>query len=241
MAIEIDHRLRDTLSTAGYIQGNASELFAENFTRTPDWQAFADSWNDMPIDEYMADRGRYRHRRYAEFRQATSADDIEELPTKTYRQSKADNYLNGGIDRHYSSVLPDIKRNSAFRAILRYFQDLIPPTAPPAKAWLVQVFQNRIYARAQEIGKPTPEGMHRDGVDFVLALLANRANVLGGESGTYCGTTRRELSTMTLQHPGDYVFLDDRRLKHAVSPIFPADPSLPGHRDVLIAMFTAQT
>lgn len=240
MAIKSDIHLRDALSTAGHIHGNTIDLFAEDLTETTDWKQFADSWNDMPVDDYMADRGRYRHRRFAEFRQTENAHDIEELATTTYRQSKDYNHLNGGIDRHYSSIEPRIRRNTAFRSILGRFHALIPQ-AHESGTWLIQVFQNRIYARTGELGKPTPEGMHRDGVDFVLSLLINRNNVVGGESGTYCGITDRELSQVTLKRPGDYIFLDDRRMKHAVRPITPAVASMPGYRDVLIAMFTAQT
>ena len=29
----------------------------------PDWDAFAQSWNALPVDTYMADQGRYRRRR----------------------------------------------------------------------------------------------------------------------------------------------------------------------------------
>src|SRR5438477_219670 len=29
-----------------------------------DWQQFAGSWNDLPLDAYMADGGRYRKRRH---------------------------------------------------------------------------------------------------------------------------------------------------------------------------------
>jgi hypothetical protein len=31
------------------------------------WDSFADSWNDLGSDTYMADGGRYRRRRYAAF------------------------------------------------------------------------------------------------------------------------------------------------------------------------------
>jgi hypothetical protein len=32
--------------------------------RLADWPAFADSWNDLSTDTYMADGGRYRRRRF---------------------------------------------------------------------------------------------------------------------------------------------------------------------------------
>ena len=47
----------------------------------------------------------------------------------------------------------------------------------PAHAWHVEVHQFRIEARSGQEGRPTPEGMHRDGVDYVLVLLVNRTNI----------------------------------------------------------------
>ncbi len=32
-----------------------------------DWRSFADSWDDLGVDAYMADGGRYRRRRFAAF------------------------------------------------------------------------------------------------------------------------------------------------------------------------------
>ena len=50
----------------------------------------------------------------------------------------------------------------------------------PTRAWHIEVHQFRIEARPGEPGQPTPEGMHRDGVDFVLVLLVRRQNVRSG-------------------------------------------------------------
>ncbi|MGH7061079.1 MAG: 2OG-Fe dioxygenase family protein, partial [Stellaceae bacterium] len=33
-----------------------------------DWSSFAASWDDLGVDTYMADGGRYRRRRFAAFR-----------------------------------------------------------------------------------------------------------------------------------------------------------------------------
>ena len=36
-----------------------------------------------------------------------------------------------------------------------------------------------------EAGQPTPEGMHRDGVDWVLVLMVRRENIKSGETTIY--------------------------------------------------------
>ena len=51
---------------------------------------------------------------------------------------------------------------------------------PPA--WHVEIHQFRIEARSGQDGQPTPEGMHRDGVDWVLVLLVSRVNIASGET-----------------------------------------------------------
>jgi hypothetical protein len=43
---------------------------------TADWAAFAASWDDLGLDTYMADGGRYRKRRHAAFAMMPGSDAI---------------------------------------------------------------------------------------------------------------------------------------------------------------------
>ncbi|WP_010103520.1 2OG-Fe dioxygenase family protein [Verminephrobacter aporrectodeae] len=45
-------------------------------------------------------------------------------------------------------------------------------------------------------------------------------------------------AAVTLKQPGDFIFLDDKLMKHSVLPVVRARPEEVGYRDVLIAMFT---
>ena len=49
----------------------------------------------------------------------------------------------------------------------------------------MELHQFRIEARAGQIGQPTPEGLHRDGVDWVLVVLVDRRNVESGVTSIY--------------------------------------------------------
>src|SRR4030095_1416658 len=94
-----------------------------------------------------------------------------------------------------------------------------------------EAHQVRIEARPDAAGLPTPEGVHRDGVDYVLVLLVNRTNI---ESGTttvhdHAGNT---LGSFTLAAPLDAALVDDTRVKHGVTAVHPVDPSRPAYRDV---------
>ncbi len=63
----------------------------------------------------------------------------------------------------------------------RLFERLTPAPLQP-DFWHVEIHQFRIEAHAGQEGQPTPEGMHRDGVDWVLVLLVNRVNISEGET-----------------------------------------------------------
>ena len=85
---------------------------------------------------------------------------------------------------------------------------------------------------------PTPEGMHRDGVDFVLVMLVGRSNVANGVS-TISDPHGTPLVRVTLAAPFDTMVLDDARVRHGVSPIQALDRSCPALRDVLVVTITS--
>jgi hypothetical protein len=147
--------------------------------------------------------------------------------------------LNGGIERWFEPVTEAIARHPAMTAILgtslRLFDRLTPAEVRP-NAWHVEIHQFRIEARPGEEGRPTPEGMHRDGVDWVLVLMVRRENVRSGETTIY-DDTKRPLGSFTLTEPLDAAFVDDSRVYHGVTPVQPIDPALPAFRDVLVVTF----
>lgn len=206
-------------------------------TGLDDWAAFAESWNDLGLDGYMADGGRYRRRRHAAF--AVSADGLARKPHQPHYQSRDYNPLNGGLARWFEPIRADVADHPAMRAILTscfaLFDGLTPPATKPA-AWHVEVHQFRIEARSDEEGRPTPEGLHRDGVDWVLVLLVARDNIASGMT-TIHDMDRRPLGSFTLTRPLDSALVDDGRVYHGVTPVEPLDPSKPAYRDVLVVTF----
>ena len=91
----------------------------------------------------------------------------------------------------------------------------------------------RIEARPGEPGQPTPEGVHRDGVDYVLVLLVDRHNIASGTT-TIHAADGQLLGSFTLTHPLDAALVDDARVFHGVTAVEPLDPAAPSHRDVLV-------
>jgi hypothetical protein len=202
-----------------------------------DWSAFRDSWNALGLDQYMADGGRYRRRRHAVFT-ATRDGDVTRDPHQPHYQSLAYNPLHGGVERWFEPVRDDIGAGATLRTILEYCRATFGALAPLASRWRVEVHQFRIEARSGEQGRPTPEGLHRDGVDYVLVLLVNRRNIASGVTGIHA-LDGMPLGSFTLTDALDAAIVDDRRVAHGVTPVDPIDPRQPAYRDVLVVTFTA--
>lgn len=198
------------------------------------WESFAASWNDLGEDRYMADGGRYRRRRYATF--SLSAHDMLRKPNQPHYQSRDYNTLNGGVERWFEPVLPGIAAHPALQAILsllyRVATDLTPPDRRPL-SWHGEMHQFRIEASMDMRGQPTPEGLHRDGVDWVCVAMVRRENVDCGETSIH-DMSRDLVGSFTLTNPLDTAFVNDNRVYHGVTPVVPVDPARPAYRDVLV-------
>jgi hypothetical protein len=196
-----------------------------------DWTAFAASWNDLQVDRYMADGGRYRRRRHAVFA-ASPGGAIVRASHQPHYQSRAYNSLNGGIARWFEPIDIVIGSGATMQTILKCSRALFEGIAGPQE-WHIEAHQFRIEAKIGEAGQPTPEGVHRDGVDYVLVLLIDRQNIESGTT-TVHALTGEPLGAFTLTTPLDAALLDDSRVAHGVTPIAPLDPTRPAYRDVLV-------
>jgi len=203
----------------------------------PDWPAFVASWDDLHLDRYMADGGTYRRRRHALF-SAPARGAIERRPHGPHWQSKDYNPLNGGIERWFEPITDAIGRSQSLTTILTWCRDQFGALAPAVTAWHVEAHQFRIEARAGEAAQPTPEGVHRDGVDFVLVLLVRRTNIASGTT-TIHAPDGAQLGSFTLTAPFDAALVDDNRCAHGVTAVETVDPTQPAYRDVLVVTFRA--
>jgi hypothetical protein len=161
---------------------------------------------------------------------------IERKPHAPHFQSREYNPLNGGIPRWFTPVAADVGEGPSMRAILHFCRDLFGTLVPFCQGWHIEVHQFRIEANAKNAGLPTPEGMHRDGVDYVLAMLVARHNIASGTTaiGTADG---KSLGSFTLTDPLDAALVDDARVYHGVTPVTALDPDTPAYRDVIVVTF----
>jgi hypothetical protein len=201
-----------------------------------DWAAFTASWNDLPWDEYLAQYGRFRRRRHAVFYAARGSVAQPAAQHEPHYQSIAYNPLQGGIERWFEPIASAIASGSSLRRILECSRELFDALAPAVARWRIEVHQFRIEARADLPGQPTPEGMHRDGVDFVLVLLITRHNIASGTT-TIHALDRQELGRFTLTDSFDAALVDDARVYHGVTAVVAVDPAQPAFRDVLVVTF----
>ena len=223
--------LRRALDDQGYAHVAAPAMGALlGPTALAAWGDFAVTWEDLGPDLYMADGGRYRRRRHAAFRMMDGI--VARKPHQPHFQSRDYNPLNGGVQRWFEPVGAVAEASPVTAAVLGLCADAFPPF-PGGAAWHVEFHQFRIEAKMDELGHPTPEGLHRDGVDWAFVMLVARRNVAEGvtQIGTPDGV---EVGRFALTEPTDAVFLDDHRILHGVTPIHPLDPGQPAFRDVLV-------
>lgn len=199
-----------------------------------DWVAFEASWNDMPLDQYMADGGRYRRRRYATL--SAVNDEIRLEPHQPHYQSLEYNALNGGVAREYEPIPQNVVQGHTMQNVLHFCLQLFNSLQPSA-AWHIECHQFRIEAGDGQLGNPTPEGVHRDGVDFVFVMMVKRVNVSSGTT-TMHDMEQRTLDSFTLTAPLDAALVNDRRCMHGVTPVIQIDSGMPAYRDVLVVTFT---
>lgn len=215
-----------------FVEAPAMRRLLQSHGALNDWEAFVASWDELVPDAYLARTGRHRRRRYAVF-SATADGAIRREPHQPHFQSSTYNALQGDIERWFEPIAPAIGDGASLRTMLAFVWGLFPQMAPAVRRWHIEVHQFRIEARPDEPGEPTPEGVHRDGVDYVLVLLIDRQNIASGTTTIHAadGTL---LGSFTLTNPLDAALVDDLRVFHGVTAVTPLDPSQSAHRDVLV-------
>ncbi|KUI36955.1 hypothetical protein AU195_17015 [Mycobacterium sp. IS-1496] len=199
------------------------------------WAAFGGHWDDLRRDDYAAELGTERQRRYGHFRFRSADGALERLPHGEFVQPAQSNRLYLDRGRRFAPLTESFAADPVLRGVIGLLGGLAQ-ALDEVPRWHVKVTPFRVIARPGAHGDPTPEGVHRDGVTLVSSLMIHRCNASGGESSVYDSGGARVLAT-TLAEPGTLLVGDDRRTRHGVSPIHPVDPARPAHRDVLVVTF----
>jgi len=195
------------------------------------WLAF---WDRLPPDAYLLDGGKYRQRRHGAF--VVDGDVVTAVPPRPHWQPVDYNALHGGIERHFEQVEPALADDPTWRRLLASLAARAS-ALKGAQRWYVEAHPFRIDT-ANGIGRPTPEGAHRDGVDLVSVTLVARRGIKGGETRVFQAQSSAGLR-FTLSEPWTTVLLDDARVIHETTPIQRLKAGEPGWRDTLVLTFRA--
>jgi len=194
--------------------------------------AWTAGWDDLPVDPHLKDGGRYRRRRHASF--VIEGDACHKVAHRPHYQPPEYNALHGGMERWFAPMLDEVAGSPPWRALLTGLA-AVCSALTPAPRWFVEAHQFRIDT-SDGIGRPTPEGAHRDGVDYVAVFLIARARIRGGETRVFDAEGPTGLR-FTLTEPWSVLLLDDARVIHETTPIQPQHDSDAGHRDTLVLTF----
>jgi hypothetical protein len=205
-------------------------------------QALDAGWADLPPDEHLKDGGRYRRRRHGSFVQDVAAGQLAAVPHRPHWQPTTYNALHGGMLRWFAPLDAAMAASPAFLAVVRRLGTLFAAAASTRAdghfdgRWCIEAHPFRIDTTGG-VGRPTPEGAHRDGVDFVAVLLIGRHRVLGGETRVFDAHGPHGVR-FTLEQPWSALLLDDARVIHESTPIQP-DGADGGWRDTLVLTYRA--
>lgn len=200
--------------------------------RLDDLLAWGPSWNDLPPDGYLKDGGHYRRRRHSCF--TVDGRVVCQAPHRAHWQPVEYNALHGGMQRRFEPISPAVVQSPAWPRLL-VAMGRAASAIRGDRPWFVEAHQFRIDTEGG-IGRPTPEGAHRDGVDLVAVFLVSRQGIKGGETRVFEAQGPAG-QRFTLADPWSVLLLDDERVIHETTPIQP--DSGPGHRDTLVLTYRA--
>ncbi len=227
--------LGERLRARGYAVFAPDQVAALCDASLPALQALVPSWDTLPPDNYLRDGGRYRHRRYGGF--VVGRAGVTRAPHRAHYQPPDYNALHGGLQRWFAPITDDIAAAPAWTQLLAALGARLR-SVREADPWYVEAHQFRIDT-ADGIGRPTPEGAHRDGVDFVAVFLVARHAIRGGETRVF-DADGPDGQRFTLDRPWSLLLLDDTRVIHESTPIQPLSADAGGgHRDTLVLTFRA--
>lgn len=224
------------LAEERFVSGDAAQVLGVDLKNEPQWPAFQDIFNRLERDQYMNDGGSYRQRRFGRFKYFHSRDELELQPHRPYSQPKYFNPLNGGVDRHFAPLTPEIVGNAVLQQLLKALGRGYSEVEG-VDTWRINTYFNRIIANSTEAGKPVPEGKHRDGVKFSCLFMSQRTDCTGGETSLIDLISHDAVFQSTLDSPAHCILFRDDTVLHDTTPILPVSDARPGYRDVLVIEF----
>ena len=224
--------LQAQLRVPGYAVLGQAQVCALAGVALADLQAWQPLWNDLPQDQYLRDGGHYRSRRHSCF--TVTGDAVQQVPHRPHWQPLEYNALHGGMQRHFEPMEARMAADAPWHKLLAWLGGECS-AMKGAQTWYAEAHQFRIDT-TDGIGRPTPEGAHRDGVDLVAVFLVERHAIKGGETRVFEADGPNG-QRFTLSESWSLLLLDDERVIHESTPIQPLAGR--AYRDTLVVTLRA--
>ena len=224
--------LGEALKATGFALLSAPDVATWLAASPEEMQALHRGWDALPPDAYLKDGGRYRSRRHSCF--VVEDDRVRQVPHRAHWQPLEYNALHGGMQRWFEPMDPAVVATPLWQRLLGTVGQAVSALRGE-RPWFVEAHPFRIDT-TDGIGRPTPEGAHRDGVDLVAVFMLGRHRIKGGESRVF-DAHGPSGQRFTLTEPWSLLLLDDERVIHESTPIQPVLPGELGWRDTLVLTY----
>jgi hypothetical protein len=206
-----------------------------------------DEWERLPPDAYADMIRTKRFRRYSKLNYSQHAGLTTDIVTDpTFYQSAEINSVYGGIDRRFPQIQQSTIQSPTFLRIFKVVVEALPShlrksfdssrSNPDRQALKASAHQIRCTCDKATAVSPAPEGIHRDGHQFLSITLICRENVNGGISRIY-DNKGRLVFEQKLTSPLDTIVINDLTMMHSISEITCGNDANEGKRDILIFDF----
>lgn len=192
--------------------------------------ALCEHWNELPLDNYLSDNGKYRSRRFVELVYDHTMRSLGNTGNSNFYQPDEYNDVNIGV-RRFSGIKHDFLEHQVIQGILIHFAQKFCDALDVQRLEL-SLHQVRVTGTDDVAGQPTPEGIHKDGVDYSCQILFRRENVAGGESLIFDNNRQLQFG-VTVMEPLEFYSFRDTEIYHSVTPVLPACSGRPAFRDIL--------
>jgi hypothetical protein len=224
----------ERLALDGYALLTPADALATLDAGIESLKQLSNSWSRLPRDTYLRDGGRYRSRRHSCFVQEFPAAALSAVPRRPHWQPTSYNALHGGLERWFEPIEAEVVNAPVWTRLVASIGSLFEKVRRVDR-WFIEAHQFRIDTEGG-IGRPTPEGAHRDGVDFVAVILVGRHGIRGGETRVFQANGPSGMR-FTMTEPWSMLLMDDARVVHETTPIQPDGAS--GFRDTLVLTYRA--
>ena len=228
-----DQRLA-TMREQGVVVMRAADVCVAAGVSMDALAALMPAWERLARDAYLKDGGRYRLRRHSCF--VVNEGALVQTEHRAHYQPVAYNALHGGMYRWFEPMEAELVAHPAWQSLIKRTAQMcseVKPANEGVDRRYIEAHQFRIDT-TDGIGRPTPEGAHRDGVDFVMVFLLDRVGIKGGETRVFEADGPNG-QRFTLSEPWSLLWMDDAKVIHESTPIQPMAEH--GHRDTLVLTF----